>query len=50
MMAMRRKNTCAPVGPLDMNQPWFTANVKRQRKRAKLSSASRRINRKRKGK
>jgi hypothetical protein len=45
-MAMHRKNTSKGFSQLDREQPWFSANVKRQRTRNKMASASRRKNRK----
>lgn len=41
-MAMRRKNATKHVGALEKAQPWFNANVARQRRRAKLARLARR--------
>jgi hypothetical protein len=43
-MAMHRKNKGPRSG--QGKQPWFSANVKRQRNRKKIAKASRRKNRK----
>lgn len=44
-MAMHRKNSSKHVGGISLEQPWFTANVKRQRRRNAIAKASRRKNR-----
>lgn len=46
-MAMHRKNGCrsGKRGRSQNDQPWFTANVKRQRRRNELAKLARRRNR-----
>lgn len=44
-MPMHRKNKTAWGGDRGVNQGYFTHNLKRQRKRAKMQRKSRRINR-----
>jgi hypothetical protein len=47
-MPMHRKNKGPPCKADSVNEPWFNANVKRQRNRDKMAAASRKKNRKRK--
>lgn len=45
---MHRKNSCRAgkhVQTIQYDQPWFTNNVKRQRRRNQIAKASRRRNR-----
>lgn len=44
-MAMHRKNSTRHVGGMSQEQPWFSANVKRQRNRRDMAKASKRKNR-----
>lgn len=44
-MSMHRKNKCEWVGDLSRAQPWFKANVRRQRRRRDIAFESRRRNR-----
>lgn len=44
-MAMRRKNSTRHVGDVSREQPWFSANVERQRRRKEMAKASKRKNR-----
>jgi len=48
-MSTKRKNKCAWVGDLSVPQPWFIANVKRQRRRRDIAAESRRRNRGQRG-
>jgi hypothetical protein len=45
-MAMHRKNSTKHVGDRGIAQPWFNANLERQRNRKRIAKASRRKNRK----
>jgi hypothetical protein len=45
MAGNRRSNTSKHVGATDKAQPWFRANVKRNRRRNELARDSRRKNR-----
>ena len=46
MAGNRRSNTSKHVGPTTQAQPWFKANVARNRKRNRMARDSRRRNRK----
>lgn len=44
-MPMHRKNTSRRLGDRHASQPWFDANVRRQRSRDKMAKESRKKNR-----
>lgn len=44
-MPRKRKNKSAWIGGPQLNQPWFVANVRRQRRRRDIAFESRRRNR-----
>jgi hypothetical protein len=47
-MPMHHKNSCKHRGDTSAEQPWFTANVDRQRRRREMAKVSKRKNRRKK--